>query len=134
MRRIIDQRARRCYAPAMCMRCHGERRRILLAAALLPAALAAAPARAGAHVMPRLRLAPRAGGPPRVALTLDACSGRADLRVFDGLVRLGLPATIFVTGLWLRANPRMVAMLRERADPTRPAAGDARPSPPPGPA
>lgn len=79
-------------------------------------ALAARPARADAHLSPRLRLAPVPGAPPRVALTLDACSGHADLRVLGGLVRLGLPATIFVTGLWLRANPDTVALLRGRAD------------------
>ena len=66
--------------------------------------------------MPRLRLAPTPGGPPRAALTLDACSGAADRRVLDGLIRLGLPATIFVTGLWLRANPGMAARLLERRD------------------
>lgn len=65
--------------------------------------------------MPRLRLAAAPGG-PRVALTLDACSGAADLRVLGGLIRLGLPATVFVTGLWLRANPATVALLRERSD------------------
>lgn len=100
----------------MCIDCNGAPRRALLAAALLPAALAARPERAGAHVMPRLRLGPNPGGPPRVALTLDACSGHADLRVLGGLIRLGLPATIFVTGLWLRANAPTVALLRERND------------------
>lgn len=101
----------------MCLRCPGiGRRHGLLAAALLPVALAARPARAEVHLMPRLRLGADAAAPPRVALTLDACSGQADLRVLGGLVRLGLPATVFVTGLWLRANPEAVALLRERPD------------------
>ncbi len=102
----------------MCHRCLPglSRRGALIAAALLPGCLATGPARAEALVMPRLRLAASASGPPRVALTLDACSGRADLRVLGGLIRLGLPATVFATGLWLRANPDVVALLRERAD------------------
>ena len=101
----------------MCLGCPGiGRRHAVLAAALLPAALAARPARAEAHLMPRLRLAPDPGAPPRVALTLDACSGQADWRVLGGLIRLGLPATVFVTGLWLRTNPEAVALLRERSD------------------
>ncbi len=92
---------RRCCAPSL-----GRR-------GLLAATLVAAPARADSLVMPRLRLAPTPGGPPRAALTLDACSGAVDRRVLDGLVRLGLPATIFVTGLWLRRNPDMAAWLLE---------------------
>ena len=101
----------------MCLGCPVfGRRGAMLAAALLPAALAAPPASAEAHLMPRLRLGPHPGGPPRVALTLDACSGHADLRVLGGLIRLGLPATIFVTGIWLRANPDTVALLRDRSD------------------
>lgn len=100
----------RCCPPAL------GRRGLLLAAALAPACLAAAPARAGALLMPRLRLAPSPAGPASVALTLDACSGRADLRVLGGLIRLGLPATIFVTARWLHANPEIVVLLRERSD------------------
>lgn len=99
-----------CCVPA------SGRRGILLTAALAPACLLAGPARADALVMPWLHLAPDPGGPARVALTLDACSGRADLRVLGGLIRLGVPATVFVTGRWLHANPDVVALLRERSD------------------
>lgn len=101
----------------MCRRCSPwVGRRGLFAGVLASGALAAVPARAEPLLMPRLRLAPLPGGSPRVALTLDACSGAADLRVLGGLIRLGLPATIFVTGLWLRHNPATVALLRERSD------------------
>lgn len=101
----------------MCLGCPDfGRRGAVLAAALLPAVLGARPARAEAHVLLRLRMGPNSGGPPRVALTLDACSGHADLRVLGGLIRLGVPATIFVTGIWLRANPDTVALLRGRPD------------------
>lgn len=98
----------------MCRRCSPSfGRRGVLAAGL---ALVAAPARAAEPVlMPRLRLAPSSGA-PRVALTLDACSGRADLRVLGGLMRLGVPATVFVTGRWLRANPETAALLRDRSN------------------
>ncbi len=87
--------------------------RLLLGAAP-PAALACTPGTSDARLSPRLHLAP-AGG-PRVALTLDACSGRTDRRVLDGLVELGVPATIFATAIWLQANPATVALLRARAD------------------
>jgi peptidoglycan/xylan/chitin deacetylase (PgdA/CDA1 family) len=40
-----------------------------------------------------------------VALTLDACGGAYDRDVIVTLVRLKVPATIFVTGRWLDANP-----------------------------
>lgn len=40
-----------------------------------------------------------------VALTLDACGGAYDRDVITTLVRLKVPATIFVTRRWLDANP-----------------------------
>jgi peptidoglycan/xylan/chitin deacetylase (PgdA/CDA1 family) len=40
-----------------------------------------------------------------VALTLDACGGGYDRDVIAMLVRLQVPATIFVTRRWLDANP-----------------------------
>ena len=51
-----------------------------------------------------------------VALTLDACSGASDMRIIGTLVALSIPATIFVTGLWLRSNGETLAMLRVRPD------------------
>ena len=51
-----------------------------------------------------------------MALTLDACSGAADMRILDTLTRLSIPATIFVTSLWLRANAQTLALLRARTD------------------
>lgn len=61
---------------------------------------------------PRLTLAP--GGTrqqPRVALTLDACSGKADRRIFEALVANAIPATVFVTARWLRRNPDTVKLM-----------------------
>ena len=63
-----------------------------------------------------LSLVPADGSPRTVALTLDACSGAADMRILDTLTRLSIPATIFVTSLWLRANAQTLALLRARAD------------------
>ena len=46
-----------------------------------------------------------------VALTFDACSGRYDRELIATLVRLQVPATIFVTRRWLDANPAAVREL-----------------------
>lgn len=40
-----------------------------------------------------------------VALTLDACGGDVDRALIATLVRLRVPATVFVTRRWLRAQP-----------------------------
>lgn len=105
----------------MCLICRPALpRRSLLAAALLPAAPLPGAGRAEAAAMtrlsPRLHLPSTVGGAARIALTLDACAGAADMRVIDGLVRLGIRATIFATARWLAANPATVALLRERGD------------------
>jgi peptidoglycan/xylan/chitin deacetylase (PgdA/CDA1 family) len=54
--------------------------------------------------------------PRTVALTLDACSGSVDMRIIGTLLALSVPATLFVTALWLRANPHILSLLRARAD------------------
>jgi peptidoglycan/xylan/chitin deacetylase (PgdA/CDA1 family) len=56
------------------------------------------------------------GTPRTVALTLDACSGAADMRIIDALLALSIPATIFVTGLWLRSNGATLDVLRAHPD------------------
>ncbi|MGV3548797.1 polysaccharide deacetylase family protein [Rhizobium sp.] len=65
-------------------------------------------------VEPGLRLAANQSGRPRVALTLDACSGKVDRRILDVLIREEIPATIFVTARWLRRNDAAAALLRAR--------------------
>jgi peptidoglycan/xylan/chitin deacetylase (PgdA/CDA1 family) len=67
-------------------------------------------------VEPRMSMMLPPGTPRTVALTLDACSGAADMRIIDTLLGLSIPATIFVTGLWLRSNGPTLEMLRARAD------------------
>lgn len=61
---------------------------------------------------------PRSSAPGmvRVALTLDACGGRADQRILSTLVDNRIPATIFATGTWLRRNPEAVAALKAHPD------------------
>lgn len=63
-------------------------------------------------VEPGLRLAAHQGGAPRVALTLDACSGKVDHRILDMLVRERIAATIFVTARWLKRNDAAAAVLK----------------------
>lgn len=89
----------------MCGRCELLRRGLIGAALLAPFA-----ARARGTVEPVMRVA---GG---VAVTLDACPGGFDHRVADALVSLQIPATIFVTAIWMRQNPDGVAFLRTRPD------------------
>ncbi|MBU1174965.1 MAG: polysaccharide deacetylase family protein [Alphaproteobacteria bacterium] len=73
-------------------------------------------ARAGDLVEPRMHLA--RGGPetPQIALTLDACSGGVDMRILDALIANRVPATLFLTGKWLSANPEAVALIKQHPD------------------
>jgi peptidoglycan/xylan/chitin deacetylase (PgdA/CDA1 family) len=84
----------------------------------LAAAALAAPARGSPAglVTPTMRLAAAAAGPPRIALTFDACPGGFDARVAGALAEGGIPATIFVSGPWIRRNPQALAYLIARPD------------------
>ncbi|MEI7599576.1 MAG: polysaccharide deacetylase family protein [Aestuariivirga sp.] len=53
---------------------------------------------------------------PHVALTLDACSGKADQRIFQALVASKIPATVFVTARWLRRNGDTVKLMLAHPD------------------
>jgi peptidoglycan/xylan/chitin deacetylase (PgdA/CDA1 family) len=101
----------------MCRLCL-SRRTLLAAPALLPLALTPAfAATAGDEpVEPRMRLANPPPGRLTVALTLDACPGAFDERIAAALVESGIPATIFVTELWLRRNPPGLAFLLAHRD------------------
>ncbi len=61
-------------------------------------------AHASPLVEPTLRIKPEDAGAGRVALTLDACGGHTDNRILSALVENKIPATIFVTGIWLKRN------------------------------
>ncbi len=52
----------------------------------------------------------------RVALTLDACSGRFDDDLIEFLIRNRIPATIFATKKWLLKNPQGVAIIKAHLD------------------
>ena len=90
------------------------RRRTLLAViAALPLPLPAlAKSRIDGLVQPGLRIAPGGASGPRVALTLDACMGQADHRIIDALIANAIPATLFVTGRWLRRNGETLKLLQ----------------------
>ena len=65
-------------------------------------------------VEPSLRLP--ASERPTVALTLDACPGAFDERLARALVDNAIPATIFVTSLWIRRNPSGLAFFLAHRD------------------
>jgi len=67
-------------------------------------------------VEPSLRLPPSPDGARRVALTLDACPGGFDRRLAEALVEQRVPATIFVTALWMQWNPTGLAFLLAHRD------------------
>lgn len=93
--------------------------RRLLAAALTIAVGGICPAFAAPGdglVEPRLHVEKGGASAPRVALTLDACMGHTDERILGALIENNVPATIFTTARWIRANPQSVAVLRSRPD------------------
>ncbi|EHR68932.1 putative xylanase/chitin deacetylase [Burkholderiales bacterium JOSHI_001] len=47
-----------------------------------------------------------------IALTLDACGGAIDPALIDTLVRLRIPATLFVTRRWLARHPQALRDLQ----------------------
>ncbi len=67
-------------------------------------------------VEPRLTIAKGGVSAPQVALTLDACMGKTDRRILDMLVKERIPATIFVTGRWLKQNAEAFGVLKANAD------------------
>lgn len=85
-----------------------------IAAGLLASAVSAG--HAVPLVEPTLRLKTQADETPRVALTLDACGGKTDNRILSALVENRIPATIFVTGIWLKRNPDALAIMKAHPD------------------
>lgn len=69
-----------------------------------------------AMVSPTLTIPGGGQSAPRVALTLDACSGKVDRRILDTLVANRIPATLFVTARWLRNNAAAVETLKQNPD------------------
>lgn len=67
-------------------------------------------------VEPQLHIARGGTASPQVALTLDACMGKTDHRILDMLVQNRIPATIFVTGRWIKQNQAAMAVLKANSD------------------
>jgi peptidoglycan/xylan/chitin deacetylase (PgdA/CDA1 family) len=94
-----------------------SRRTLLLAAALLPL-LAASQEPPPVEKPQELhdRIAPSSSAQPRVALTLDACSGDFDRDLIVFLIDHRIPTTIFATTKWIRRNPKGLALLKAHLD------------------
>ncbi len=89
----------------------------VITALLLASPTGFAAANEQAHfVEPKLYVTKGGTAAPQVALTLDACSGQTDLRILNTLVENRIPATIFVTGRWLRRNAEALAVLKAHPD------------------
>lgn len=85
--------------------------------ALALSIVAVSSAQAAPLVEPALHLKAEDGSSVgRVALTLDACGGQTDTRILSALVENRIPATIFVTGIWLKRNAAAVEIMRAHPD------------------
>ena len=62
------------------------------------------------------RIAGSATGGKRLALTLDACSGKFDDDLIEFLIRNQIPATLFATRKWLLVNPLGVSIIKAHLD------------------
>ncbi len=51
-----------------------------------------------------------------VALTFDACPGAFDMRIASVLVDERIPATMFITAVWMRRNPEGLKLLLAHPD------------------
>lgn len=85
--------------------------------ALLLAGLASLSGHAASPLLePSLKIQGAAHQQPQVALTLDACSGKTDQRIFSALVDNRIPATVFVTARWLKRNPDTLKLMLAHPD------------------
>lgn len=85
---------------------------IFLAILLLP--LARATEQAPVEIHDQIVAQPQPG--KRVALTLDACSGKFDDDLIRFLIEQKIPATIFATKKWLGQNPQGLAVIKAHLD------------------
>jgi peptidoglycan/xylan/chitin deacetylase (PgdA/CDA1 family) len=69
-----------------------------------------------APVEPQIRLADVPADKRVIALTFDCCPGAFDRRIATVLITERIPATIFVTWLWMRRNPDGLALLLAHPD------------------
>jgi peptidoglycan/xylan/chitin deacetylase (PgdA/CDA1 family) len=61
-------------------------------------------------------IVPQAGSGLKLALTLDACSGKYDDDVIEFLIRNRIPATLFVTKKWLDHNAFGLSVIKTHLD------------------
>ena len=99
----------------MCRACDIRLSRRQLCHGLLAAPLALGPVHKDGLMEPVLRLQPQTG-PRRVAVTLDACPGHFDPRIATVLVARKIPATIFITAVWMHMNPEGLAFFQAHPD------------------
>jgi peptidoglycan/xylan/chitin deacetylase (PgdA/CDA1 family) len=52
----------------------------------------------------------------KVALTLDACSGKFDDKLIEFLIQNQIPATLFATKKWLKKNPGGLSIIKAHLD------------------
>jgi peptidoglycan/xylan/chitin deacetylase (PgdA/CDA1 family) len=95
---------------------HSLSRRGFLTTAVLLGPEVAHAATGEAPIEPRMRLFNPPADRLTVALTFDACPGAFDERIATMLIDSRTPATIFVTGLWMRRNPNALALLLAHRD------------------
>jgi peptidoglycan/xylan/chitin deacetylase (PgdA/CDA1 family) len=102
----------------MCGRCLTRRNlvRAAVAAGTLAIARQAIATDRDTPVEPQLRLPIDTPDQHVVALTLDACPGAFDMRIASALVDDAIPATIFITALWMRRNPEGLKLLLAHPD------------------
>lgn len=62
------------------------------------------------------RIVPQATPDMRIALTLDACSGKYDGDLIDFLIKNRIPATLFATKKWLDRNPLGLSVIKAHLD------------------
>ncbi|WP_420959836.1 polysaccharide deacetylase family protein [Brucella sp. IR073] len=84
----------------------------IFATAFILLVLSLSPARASDIVEPQLHITKGGANGPQVALTLDACMGQTDRRILDMLVENKIPATIFLTGRWIKTNPEALGIMK----------------------
>jgi peptidoglycan/xylan/chitin deacetylase (PgdA/CDA1 family) len=95
-----------------CKRNSGINRRAVLGFAATAMVVSSPVCAAGEHpVEPPLTLPVDRGLLSPVALTLDACSGGFDVHLLQALIDWKVPATIFVTGIWLARHPEALAQM-----------------------
>ncbi|PRD45982.1 polysaccharide deacetylase [Phyllobacterium phragmitis] len=78
--------------------------------------MSSAVAHAADIVEPQLHIAKGGPAAPQVALTLDACMGQTDKRILDTLVEHKIPATIFITGRWVKNNAQALDVMKAHPD------------------